>query len=289
MKKEIKYTKIKYMVFCLVLCLPYIICYEASAMNLKHYLQIFNKEEFDRFKNSLTNHLIYRDIIKNENSYTITHSATSSKEQMGLELFNKLDYSFILTHNQSNEPRYFTSGSYSNLLIEQNSFSLQRGSDHFKAEVIAKLNWDKKDKEDWLVFFSLTNPHSELVGRYFYLIVTDTKTAPLKTKVLASQNNLTNTFLIYEDEMPEYKIQLLLEENGKSEDAKKIETNTRQVEIREQRIPKESEQSYIELDRGQYSVLESPNQADDKAEKKVWFWQKKKEKEEISIETKLEN
>ncbi len=281
------YKNIYALVFSLFIAL--ILPIHAEA---KHFLQINNNEEFKRFASSLPKHLINRNIIKSENSWNITSNEAIRKEEIGLILFNYLDYSFILSEiaNPSKEARYFAQGSYTNLKLTENSFTLNRGSDIFHAEVIAQLNWDNKAKEDWLVFFSLTNPHSELVGRYFYLVITNPniKELPLQQEIIASQNNLLNKFSIYIDEMPEYIIQERIEANKKrDEEAQKqalkdAQSNNKTVE--------EVPQTVLELDRGQYSILESPNSVP--VEEKKPFWQRKTQEKEIApsaSETKLNN
>ncbi len=282
----------KYTVFTAIIFLLSFILILPIHANARHLLQVINNQEFSRFASSLPKHLINRDIIKTEKTWQITSTTSIEKEEMGLILFNYLDYSFVLseTSTQRQEAIYFAQGSYSNLKLSPSSFTFNRGSDIFHAEVIAKINWDKNNKEDWLVFFSIINPFSDLVGRYFYLVITNPnlKELPLKQEIIASQNNLINKFHIYIDEMPEYKVQELIEENRKRDEEaqKQAEKDAQKNQNTKQEEP---DQTVLELDRGQYSVLESPNSVPEEEKKSFWQRSKQEEVAPTASETKLTN
>ncbi len=114
--------------------------------------------------------------------------------KVGETLYSHLATDFIYSQGENTLPAFFSQMNGTNVMLENTYFSLKRGTDTFKGELIAEVDWNDDGNEDWLVLFSIKAATSIKAGRDFYLLITDTKQRPLVPQTIAIKDYLDNSF-----------------------------------------------------------------------------------------------
>ncbi len=113
---------------------------------------------------------------------------------VGDTLYNHLDPSFH--YDSTLKITSFSQLPHRNLTISKDSFFFEQGSDRISASLLAILDWNNDNNDDWIVSFSINSQNKKEISKKYYLLITNTESYPLKSQIIAIKDDFQKTFKV---------------------------------------------------------------------------------------------
>lgn len=181
----------------ILLCTLLFLCSCGPAKNMQT-IQIINAQEFNVLVKRMSEELRAMGIIDEANAW-YEPMISSSFSSAGEELYENLTLSFLSSANDITHASFLKDGTGSRLEIKATAFRLMRGEDRITVDLIAVLDWNMDDEEDWLVRYSLEPERAKRASRYYYLVITDVEARPMYAEVIAMKDAFDGSFKVFQN------------------------------------------------------------------------------------------
>ncbi len=184
---------------CLLLCLFLPACLSSmQAFSFLNRVESYNEARFKEFASHVPDYLQEANIMDKNKSWYEDKLALANPETTR-QIYNNLDYSFLPSMNKNKslqEKRQSIEQKVrrTNVKVSANSFSFNEQDFYYRAEIVARFNWDEDNKKDLLVYFEEHDKKNLLASYYF--IVNDLA-KPISPLLISKKSSSAKHYTVY--------------------------------------------------------------------------------------------
>ncbi len=187
------------------LLLPLLLTSCLSSVQMLNRVESYNADKFKIFASHVPEHLQEIRIMDKNNSW-YEDRLTVANADITKTIYSNLDYSFLPSYASSKKIRSRQNikdleksiqqrTKRTNIKTSANFFSFEEDGFSYKAEIIARLNWNEDNIKDYLLYFEEYSTQNKLLASY-YLIITDL-TKPIKAHIISKKNAYAKNYTVY--------------------------------------------------------------------------------------------
>ncbi len=173
----------------------------ASSMQVFNKVDSYNQVRFKEFASHVPDYLQEIHIMDSNKSW-YENKLSFANIETTKQIYTYLDYSFLQTFGKKSLPekKGFVNieqkVSRTDVKTSANFFSFSENGYKYKAEIIARLNWDSDKKKDTLLYFEEYTDKNKILNSY-YLIINDL-TKPIMPKVISKKSAFSKKYTVYQ-------------------------------------------------------------------------------------------